>query len=88
LHGGSLREGCGGTAWNCHRFHATAEFFADFGTYDVKLTVPQNYVLGSRETKWRVSATPTAPRRLLMARECELLPGSTPSANIEDPGEK
>ena len=34
-------------AWNCHQFHATTEFFADFGTFDVKLTVPQNYVLGS-----------------------------------------
>ena len=34
-------------AWNCHQFHANTEFFADFGTYDVKLTVPQNYVLGS-----------------------------------------
>lgn len=34
-------------AWNCHQFHDSTEFFADFGTYDVKLTVPQNYVLGS-----------------------------------------
>src|SRR5215469_1561266 len=34
-------------AWNCHQFHATTEFFADFGTFDVKLTVPQNCVLGS-----------------------------------------
>jgi hypothetical protein len=34
-------------AWNCHQFHYTTEFFADFGTYDVKLTVPQNYVVGS-----------------------------------------
>jgi len=34
-------------AWNCHQFHATTEFFADFGTFDVKLTVPQNYVLGA-----------------------------------------
>jgi peptidase M1-like protein len=34
-------------AWNCHQFHSTTEFFADFGTYDVKVTVPQNYVLGS-----------------------------------------
>ena len=34
-------------AWNCHQFHATTEFFADFGTFDVKLTVPRNYVLGS-----------------------------------------
>ena len=34
-------------AWNCHQFHATTEFFADFGTYDVKLTVPQNEVVGA-----------------------------------------
>src|SRR5215469_16640498 len=34
-------------AWNCHQFHATTEFFADFGTFDVKVTAPRNYVLGA-----------------------------------------
>ena len=34
-------------AWNCHQFHANTEFFADFGTYDVKLTVPQNQIVGA-----------------------------------------
>jgi len=34
-------------AWNCHQFHATTEFFADFGTFDVKLTVPQNEIVGA-----------------------------------------
>jgi hypothetical protein len=34
-------------AWNCHQFHAYTEFFADFGVYDVKLTVPQNEVIGA-----------------------------------------
>ncbi len=34
-------------AWNCHQFHVNTEFFADFGVYDVKLTVPKNYVVGS-----------------------------------------
>ncbi|MFZ0636467.1 MAG: M1 family metallopeptidase [Candidatus Acidiferrales bacterium] len=34
-------------SWNCHQFHATTEFFADFGTFDVKLTVPQNEVTGA-----------------------------------------
>ncbi len=34
-------------AWNCHQFHATTEFFADFGVYDVKLTVPQYEVIGA-----------------------------------------
>jgi hypothetical protein len=34
-------------AWNCHQYHATTEFFADFGVYDVKLTVPQYEVVGA-----------------------------------------
>jgi len=34
-------------AWNCHQFHADTEFFADFGTFDVRLTVPQNEVVGA-----------------------------------------
>ncbi len=33
--------------WNCHQFHALTEFFADFGTYDVTITLPRNYVIGS-----------------------------------------
>src|SRR5579859_303723 len=34
-------------AWNCHQFHASTEFFADFGVFDVKLTVPKGYVVGA-----------------------------------------
>jgi len=34
-------------AWNCHQYHATTEFFADFGVYDVKLTVPDYEVVGA-----------------------------------------
>jgi hypothetical protein len=34
-------------AWNCHQYHSTTEFFADFGVYDVKLTVPQYEVIGA-----------------------------------------
>jgi peptidase M1-like protein len=34
-------------AWNCHQYHAFTEFFADFGVYDVKLTVPQSEVVGA-----------------------------------------
>ncbi|HEV8487613.1 MAG TPA: M1 family metallopeptidase [Blastocatellia bacterium] len=29
--------------WNCHQYHATSEFYADFGVYDVNLTVPPDY---------------------------------------------
>ena len=34
-------------AWNCHQFHAMTEFFADFGTYDVKITLPKDYIIGA-----------------------------------------
>ncbi|HWO32060.1 MAG TPA: M1 family aminopeptidase, partial [Candidatus Acidoferrum sp.] len=36
---------------NCHQYHATTEFFADFGVYDVKLTVPQFEVMGASGIK-------------------------------------
>jgi hypothetical protein len=35
------------TGWNCHQFHAATEFFADFGIYDVRLTVPQGWTVGA-----------------------------------------
>ena len=34
-------------AWNCHQFHASTEFFSNFGTYDVNLTIPQAFHFGS-----------------------------------------
>lgn len=34
-------------AWNCHQFHASTEFFADFGTFDVKLTLPEGWNVGA-----------------------------------------
>ena len=34
-------------AWNCHQYHATTEFFSDFGTYNVHLTLPQRYIVGA-----------------------------------------
>ncbi len=40
---GVLYEG----EWNCHQFHATTNFFADFGTYDVKITLPSRMIIGA-----------------------------------------
>ncbi|MBL7995312.1 M1 family metallopeptidase [bacterium] len=34
-------------AWNCHQFHSQTEFFADFGVYDMELTVPKQYIVGA-----------------------------------------
>jgi aminopeptidase N len=38
--------------WHAHQFHAATEFYADFGVYDVRLTVPAGWVVGAsgRET--------------------------------------
>jgi len=33
--------------WNAHQFHAATEFFADFGRYDVTLTVPSGWAVGA-----------------------------------------
>ncbi len=37
----------GPAGWNCHQFHATSEFFADFGSYRVHLEVPRGWVVGA-----------------------------------------
>lgn len=33
----------GERGWNCHQFHANTEFFADYGTFDVTLDLPEKY---------------------------------------------
>lgn len=33
--------------WNCHQFHMSTEFYADYGAYDVNLTVPSGYELAA-----------------------------------------
>jgi len=30
------------SGWNCHQYHATSEFFSDFGDYDVSIDVPSS----------------------------------------------
>jgi len=33
--------------WNVHEFHFNSEFYADFGNFDVRLTVPSDYTVGA-----------------------------------------
>jgi hypothetical protein len=33
--------------WTAHQFFANSEFFSDFGSYDVKMTVPRGWVVGA-----------------------------------------
>ncbi len=46
---GVLEDG----GWNTHQFHAVTEFYADFGVYDVAITIPRDFVVGAsgRETE-------------------------------------
>jgi len=40
-----------GDRWNCHAYHANTEFFADFGTYDVDLSLPNALLLAHTGTQ-------------------------------------
>jgi hypothetical protein len=33
--------------WNAHEFHLHSEFYADYGSYDVRITVPKDYTVGA-----------------------------------------
>jgi aminopeptidase N len=34
------------TGWNTHQFHSATEFYADYGVYDVNITVPREFIVG------------------------------------------
>jgi hypothetical protein len=40
-------RGATAVRWNVHEFHFNSEFYADFGSYDVHLTVPSDYTVGA-----------------------------------------
>jgi hypothetical protein len=46
--------------WNVHEFHFNSEFYADFGLYDVHLTVPSDYTVGA---VGKLQGTPTRKRQ-------------------------
>ncbi len=33
--------------WNCHQYHSNSEFYADFGVYDLTITVPEGYAVAA-----------------------------------------
>ncbi len=37
--------------WNCHQFHATSEFYADYGVYEVTIRLPQEYIVAATGVK-------------------------------------
>jgi hypothetical protein len=45
----------GAEQWECRPYDVTTEFFADFGTYDVTMTVPNTYVVAATGRRTRVA---------------------------------
>jgi hypothetical protein len=35
------------SGWNCHQFHVNTEFYADFGVYNVSISLPEDFVVGA-----------------------------------------
>ncbi len=52
--------------WNTHQFHENSEFYADFGTFDVTIDVPEEYVVGASGV--RVSETTDGGMKRLVYR--------------------
>jgi peptidase M1-like protein len=46
------------SGWNTHQFHASTEFFSDYGVYDVRLAVPKNWVVGATGVERTTTDTP------------------------------
>ena len=44
--------------WNCHQFHANSEFYADFGRFDVRMTVPSTFIVGATGERVGADAHP------------------------------
>ncbi len=44
--------------WNCHQFHVNSEFFADYGVYNVWMTVPDGNVVGATGVEVEVIDNP------------------------------
>jgi hypothetical protein len=56
-------------AWNAHQFHPTTEFFSDYGAYDVRLTVPEGYVVGATGALQETLPGPAAGTRTFRFRQ-------------------
>jgi hypothetical protein len=41
------KDTSGTWGWNCHQFFRSTEFYADFGSYKVQITTPDNLVVGA-----------------------------------------
>lgn len=45
-----------GKGWNCHEYHLSSEFYADFADFTVHITVPDNFIVGASGKQIRAIA--------------------------------
>ncbi len=55
--------------WNCHQYHASSEFFADFGAFSVEITVPERFVVGATGRRTAERKNPDGTRTLTYVQE-------------------
>jgi hypothetical protein len=55
--------------WNAHQFHPWTEFFADYGVYDVSLTVPRDFVVGATGRLEETKDNPDGTKMLRFVQE-------------------
>lgn len=59
----------GAEHWDCPPLHVNSEFFADFGTYDVAVTVPSTYVVAATGVLTGATESPGGTRTLTYRAE-------------------
>ncbi len=59
----------GSERWECQPLYSTTEFFADFGTYDVSITVPNTYVVAATGVLVDATEAPGGTRTLVYHAE-------------------
>jgi hypothetical protein len=45
-----------GKGWNCHEYHLSSEFYADFADFTVHITVPESFVVGASGKQIRATS--------------------------------
>lgn len=55
--------------WNCHQYHRNSEFYADFGTYEVDITLPQKFVVGATGKRIHETENPDGTKTLTYYQE-------------------
>ncbi|MDZ7371406.1 MAG: M1 family metallopeptidase [candidate division KSB1 bacterium] len=59
-----------GDRWNCHQYHASTEYFANYGDYEVAVTIPKNYQIGASGVQVEERAAGAERKTVVFRGEC------------------